>query len=68
MKTVTVGGMVPSNTEIYRFRITVLDTRGAPVKNARVFSSIGDEATKVDGGWEIDVPGANLPPDAKLIV
>jgi phosphoribosylformylglycinamidine (FGAM) synthase PurS component len=51
---------------VYRVRATVLDPQGFTVEEAKVRSSVGGELKKVEGGWQIDIPAENKPPDGKL--
>jgi hypothetical protein len=47
------------NTAGYNVRVTVLSPSLTPVDYARVHSTLGGETKKVDGGWEIAIPGPN---------
>ncbi len=58
----------PAPPELYRIRITVLDSGGLPVDSAKVWSSLGGEAKQVAGGWEFNVPRAAMPKDGWLKV
>jgi hypothetical protein len=53
---------------IYRVRVTVLDAQGAPLDDARVWSTLGGETKTVAGGCEIDIPAAGKPKDGQLTV
>jgi hypothetical protein len=53
---------------IYRVRVVVVGADGVPSNEARVWSSIGGEAKKVDGGWQFDIPAKTKPADGKLTV
>lgn len=53
---------------LFRLRVTVIDSQGIPVDDARVWSSIGGEAKKVPGGWQFDIPAASKPHDGKLTI
>ncbi len=48
------------NNPIYRVRVTVLGSDSVPVEDARVWSSAGGEPKKVQGGWEFDIPVAQV--------
>src|ERR1035441_8270320 len=66
-------GLVPilvqlSSGAIYRVRVTVVAPDGAPVEEAKVWSSVGGEPKKVAGGWQFDIPAASRPADGKLTV
>lgn len=41
---------------VYRVRVIVLDPDKKPVNAAKVTSSLGGEAMKIDGGWQFVVP------------
>src|SRR5215471_10052793 len=43
------------DTAIYRVRVVVVGSDGVPSNDAKVWSSIGGEAKKVDGGWQFDI-------------
>jgi len=60
--------MPSAGPELYRLRVTVLGPQGQPVDGAEVRSSVGGEKKKVEGGWELDVPGGILPADRKVTV
>ena len=51
---------------IYRLHVTVLDPQGQPVEGGEVYSSVGGELQKVDGGWEIEIPAAKRPTDGRI--
>jgi hypothetical protein len=53
---------------VYRVRVTVIGTEHTPVENATVWSSIGGEPKKVNGGWEFDIPNGNKPLDGEIII
>jgi hypothetical protein len=53
---------------IYRVRVVVVASDGVPSNEARVWSSMGGEAKKVDGGWQFDIPAKTKPADGKLTV
>jgi hypothetical protein len=53
---------------IYRVRVVVVGADGVPSNDAKVWSSIGGEAKKVDGGWQFDIPTKTKPVDGKLTV
>jgi hypothetical protein len=53
---------------IYRVRITVVGAGHTPVENATVWTSIGGEPKKVNGGWEFDIPDGNKPPDGQIVI
>jgi hypothetical protein len=53
---------------IYRVRVVVVGADGVPSNEAKVWSSIGGEAKKVDGGWQFDIPTKTKPADGKLTV
>ena len=46
----------PGVPELYRIRVTVLDSTGLPVDNANVWSSLGGEPKKVAGGASLAAP------------
>jgi hypothetical protein len=46
----------------------VVGADGVPSNDAKVWSSIGGEAKKVDGGWQFDIPTKTKPVDGKLTV
>jgi hypothetical protein len=49
-------------------RITVLGSDKMPIEDAQVWSSVGGEAKKVAGGWELEFPMSKLPEDRKITV
>lgn len=53
---------------IYRVRVTVLGPQQTLVDDAKVWSSVGNEPTKIAGGWQIDIPEETKPLDGKVIV
>jgi len=53
---------------IYRVRVVVVGADGVPSNDARVWSSMGGETKKVDGGWQFDIPAKTKPADGKLTV
>lgn len=54
--------------EAYRLQVTVLESGGQPVHEAQVWSSVGGEAKKTSGGWEIVIPAADRPSDGHITV
>jgi hypothetical protein len=58
----------PAAPELYRIRVTVLDSSSLPVDDANVWSSLGGEAQKVAGGWELNIPRAAAPKDETLTI
>src|SRR5262245_58627836 len=54
------------NDRVYRVRATVMNERGVPVDEAKVWSSAGGEPKKVAGGWQFDIPAATKPLDGKV--
>lgn len=52
--------------DIYRVRVTVLNSERHPVEDAIVWSSFGGEAKKVAAGWQFDIPSASKPQDGKV--
>jgi hypothetical protein len=51
----------------FRVRVTVLGSQGVPQDDGvRVWSSLGGEAKKVSGGWEIEIASSKRPEDKKL--
>ena len=57
----------PDNS-IYRVRVTVVDDKGIPTEEAKVWSSFGGEPKRVAGGWQFDIPAASKPKDGKLTI
>jgi len=53
---------------VYRVRVTVIGIEHTPVENATVWSSIGGEPKKVNGGWEFDIPSGNKSPSGEIII
>jgi hypothetical protein len=49
-------------------RITVLGSDKMPIEDAQVWSSVGGEAKRVAGGWELEFPLSKLPQDRKITV
>jgi hypothetical protein len=58
----------PAVPELYRIRVTVLDSSGLPVDNANVWSSLGGEPKRVAGGWQFDIARSAIPKDGSLTV
>jgi TIR domain len=54
--------------ELYRIRVTVIDSTEVPVDNAMVWSSLGGEPKRIAGGWEFNVPRTAIPKDGLLTV
>ncbi|MBM3725948.1 MAG: hypothetical protein FJW40_11055 [Acidobacteria bacterium] len=65
---VIVPALAPGGGGMHHLRVTVLDTKGMPVEDARVWSSIGGEAKRVAGGWQFDIAKAARPADGRLTV
>ena len=53
---------------LYIVRVFVLGLDKQPVDNARVTSSIGGEAKKIQGGWEFDIPPQAVPADGNVVL
>jgi hypothetical protein len=53
---------------VYRLRVIAEDTKGLPINDAKLTSSIGGEPKRVEGGWEFDIPSSTKPKDGKLTV
>jgi len=51
---------------LYIVRVFVLGLDKQPVEDARVTSSNGGEAKKIQGGWEFDIPPQSRPVGGKL--
>ena len=69
----TVGYFYSKHAEaglnsVYRVRITVIGTEHTPVEDASVWTSIGGEPKRVNGGWEFDIPSASKPLDGDIVV
>jgi hypothetical protein len=58
----------PAVPELYRVRVTVLDSTGLPVDDANVWSSLGGEPKKVAGGWQFDIARSATPKKGLLSV
>lgn len=58
---------MPDNS-IYRVRVMVVDDKGTPTEEAKVWSSFGGEPKRVAGGWQFDIPAASKPKDGKLTI
>jgi hypothetical protein len=56
----------PAGPELYRIRVTVVDSAGLPVDDAKVWSSLGGEPKKVAGGWQFDIPRSAIPKEGPL--
>jgi len=50
----------------YRVRVTVVDEHQTPVSDAKVWSSIGGEPMKVEGGWLFVIARDTKPLDGKV--
>ena len=50
----------------YRVRVIVLDPHQSPVSDAKVWSSIGGEPMKVEGGWVFVIARDTKPADGKV--
>lgn len=53
-------------SESYRVRIIVVDAHQTPLSDARVWSSIGGELMKVEGGWLFVIAKDTKPLDGKV--
>lgn len=53
-------------TDIYRVRVTVVDSKGIPIEDAKVWSSLGGEPKKVAGGWQFDIPKVIKPQSGNI--
>ncbi len=53
-------------SESYRVRVMVLDTHQTPTSDVKVWSSIGGEPMKVEGGWLFVIAKDTKPIDGKL--
>lgn len=49
-------------------RVTVLGSDKMPLEDVQVWSSVGGEAKKVAGGWELEFPVGKLPRGKKVMV
>jgi len=49
-------------------RVTVLGSDKMPIEDTQVWSTVGGEAKKVVGGWELEFPIDKLPEDRKIAV
>lgn len=56
------------DAEIYRVRVTVINSQNVPVEDAKVWSSFGGEPKKVSGGWQFDIPSASKPQGGQLSI
>jgi hypothetical protein len=52
----------------YRVRAIVLDTKQTPISDAKVWSSVGGEPMRVEGGWLFVIPAETRPLDGKLTI
>lgn len=50
----------------YRVRVIVMDPHQTPVSDAKVWSSIGGEPMRVEGGWLFVIPKDSKPADGKV--
>src|ERR1035438_6391731 len=55
-------------SESYRVRVTVIDGQQTPVSDAKVWSSIGGEPMKVEGGWQFVIPKDTKPRESISVV
>ena len=62
-RTSGLGGGAPST---YRVRAIVLDPQNTPVSEAKVWSSLGGEPMRVEGGWLFTIPAETRPKDGVL--
>jgi hypothetical protein len=53
-------------SESYRVRVIVVDTHQTPLSDAKVWSSIGGEPMKVEGGWLFVIAKDTKPLDGKV--
>jgi hypothetical protein len=53
-------------SESYKVRVIVVDAHQTPVSDAKVWSSIGGEPMKVEGGWVFVIPKDSKPQDGKV--
>lgn len=52
----------------YHILVKVVGPRGVALDGAKVWSSVQNESTKVDGGWRIDIPAESVPADRTVLV
>lgn len=64
----TQAAMQAETQAIYRIRVTVVGPENVPVDGAHVWSSVGGEPKKVEGGWQFDVPSAAKPADGSVTI
>lgn len=57
-----------SNVGVYQVRVVVLSPQGTPVDDSKVWSSVGGESMRVEGGWQLIIPAAVKPADGKVTV
>lgn len=57
-----------SISSVYRVRAIVLDPQDTPVNDAKVWSSLGGEPMRVEGGWLFTIPVETRPRDGKLTI
>jgi Carboxypeptidase regulatory-like domain len=56
----------PSFPDIYHLRVLVVDEKDKLIEDAKVRLSISNEAKKLDGAWQFDIPNASKPQDGQL--
>jgi hypothetical protein len=67
----TVAGwavMRPEAPGTYQLRVTVLSPLRTPVDDAKVTTNVGGEPSRVNGGWQFEIPDARLPPSREVKV
>jgi len=55
-------------TDVYRVRVIILGSQHIPVDDGRVWSSMGGEAARIQGGWQFVIPVSSRPASGKLTV
>jgi hypothetical protein len=53
-------------SKYYRIRVRVIDRKNSPIEGAKVTTSIGGEERTVDGGAQLVIPAATIPPTRKV--
>lgn len=67
---VTFYGLIlwAPSSGVTTIRVSLLGTDKIPIDEGQVWTSIGAEAKKVAGGWELEFASSKLPQDRKVIV
>jgi len=61
-------GPTPEPPAVYSLRVVPVGEDGSPVEDATVRASVGNEAQRVPGGWEVEIPRTKVQADGWITV